>query len=103
DATVRQAMADADTLADLRRLYHDEVVPGFAIGGLGDEAATYVEKTMDRFANPFIEHRLSDIHASHAAKVIKRVGGFVEWVDASGSAVPMPELRALAQRYEVKK
>jgi tagaturonate reductase len=102
DATVRQAMADADTLADLRRLYHDEVVPGFAIGGLGDEAATYVDKTMDRFANPFIEHRLSDIHASHAAKVVKRVGGFVEWIDASGSAVPMPELRALAQRYEVK-
>ncbi|TCP86008.1 tagaturonate reductase [Sphingomonas sp. PP-CE-1A-559] len=101
-ATVRQAMADADTLADLRRLYTDEVVPGFATGGLDDEAATYVEKTMDRFANPFIDHRLSDIYASHAAKVAKRVSGFVDWVDASGSAVPMPELRALAQRYEVK-
>jgi tagaturonate reductase len=102
DATVRQAMADVNTLADLRRLFFNEVVPGFAAGGLGDEAATYVGRTMDRFANPFIDHRLIDIHASHAAKVSKRVGGLVDWVDASGSAVPMPELRALAQRYEVK-
>jgi tagaturonate reductase len=95
-------MADVNTLADLRRLFFNEVVPGFAAGGLGDEAATYVGRTMDRFANPFIDHRLIDIHASHAAKVSKRVGGLVDWVDASGSAVPMPELRALAQRYEVK-
>lgn len=102
DATVRQAMTDEDTLADLRRLYNDEVVPGFAAGGLGDEAATYVGNTIDRFANPFIEHRLADIHASHAAKIAKRVGGFIDWVDASGGEVPMPELRALAQRYEVK-
>jgi len=103
DATVRQAMTDEDTLADLRRLYNDEVVPGFATGGLGDEAVSHVGKTMDRFANPFIEHRLADIYASHAGKVAKRVGGFVDWVDASGSAIPMPELRVLAQRYEVKK
>jgi tagaturonate reductase len=102
DATVRQAMADADTLGDLHRLFFNEVVPGFAARGVGDEAVTYVGRTMDRFANPFIEHRLFDIHASHAAKVVKRVGGLVDWVDASGSAVPMPELRALAQRYEVK-
>jgi tagaturonate reductase len=91
-------MADTETLADLRRLFCNEVVPGFATGGLDDEAATYEGKTMDRFANPFIDHRLSDIHASHAAKVAKRVGGFVNWVDESGSAVPMQELRALAQR-----
>lgn len=66
-------------------------------------ACLWVGKTIDRFANPFIEHRLADIYTSHAAKVAKRVGGFVDWVDARGSAISMPELRALAQRYEVKK
>jgi tagaturonate reductase len=103
DATVRRALADADTLAGLRRLYRDEVVPGFAARSLGDAAATYVGETLNRFANPFIEHRLADIHTSHAVKVSKRVGSFVDWIDASGDAPPMPELRALAQRYEVQK
>ena len=36
--------------------------------------------TLDRFDNPFLEHRLSDIAAGHPTKVQRRIGGFLCWV-----------------------
>lgn len=97
--TVLSMMQDEASAARLARLYADEVVPGFAVMGWADQARDYVAMTLDRFANPYLEHRLSDIHAHHPAKVVKRIGAFVDWVDGSDCHVPMPHLRALAARY----
>ncbi len=58
----------------------------------------YIATTLERFANPFLDHRLADIYGGHTAKVEKRIGGFIRWVEGSGKAVAMPELRALAAR-----
>lgn len=96
DYTVRAAMADAVTRRDLERVMAEEVVPGFAVHGLGDDAAAYVATTLDRFANPYLDHLLADIAGDHAAKLDKRVGGFVRWVDSKATPPAMPELRALA-------
>jgi tagaturonate reductase len=97
--TVKDVMSDQASLGDLRRLYAEEVVPVFEEHGLGEAARDYVETTLDRFANPFLEHRLADIFGGHEAKVKKRIGGFVAWADESAHVLPMPQLRALAMRY----
>ncbi|MEA3389051.1 D-mannonate oxidoreductase [Sphingobium sp. CCH11-B1] len=97
--TVLSMMQDEASADRLARLYADEVVPGFTAMGWGEHARDYVAMTLDRFANPYLEHRLSDIHAHHPAKVAKRIGAFVDWVDGSDCHLPMPHLRALAGRY----
>ncbi|MDP1028464.1 mannitol dehydrogenase family protein [Sphingomonas sp. KR1UV-12] len=99
DATVRQALADPGTRGALERVMRDEIVAGFAAHGMAAAAGAYVATTLERFANPFLDHLIADIHVHHAAKVDKRVGGFVRWVDeAPGDPPAMPELRALADR-----
>lgn len=101
-ATVRAMMADSATRLALDRLMTDEVIPGFATRGLEQAARDYVATTVERFDNPFLDHLLSDIHGHHAAKIKRRVAGFVRWVDAaSASAPPMPELRQLASIQQV--
>lgn len=95
-ATVRAALGDPDTRAALQRVMAAEVVPGFAARGMEAEARAYVASTIERFDNPFLDHRLADIHSHHAEKVAKRIGGFVRWVDGAGGDVPpMPELRGM--------
>lgn len=99
DLTVRAALADADTRAALERVMAQDVLPGFAAHGMAEEARAYIATTLERFANPFLDHRLSDIFEGHAAKIDKRVGGFIRWIDGSGETVAMPELRALATHH----
>lgn len=96
DQTVRAALADPDTRAALDRVMAEEVIPGFAARGLAEEARAYAATTLERFGNPFLDHRLSDIFAGHAAKLDKRIGAFLSWVDATEQSIAMPELRALA-------
>ena len=96
DQTVRAALADPETRAALDRVMARDVLPGFAAHGMEDVARAYIATTLERFANPFLDHRLSDIAQGHDAKLEKRVGGFIRWVEATGTTVAMPELRALA-------
>ncbi|VXC61663.1 hypothetical protein [Sphingomonas sp. 8AM] len=100
-ATVREALSDPVTGAALDDVLAQEVIPGFATRGLEEEAKRYAATTIERFANPYLDHLLSDIHAHHAQKVGKRIGAFVCWVDEGAGRVPaMPQLRALAARYD---
>ena len=92
DATVRGMLDDAGIRESLRRLYDDEVVPGFAARGLGAEAERYVATTMERFANPFLDHLVADIAQHHAVKIERRVGAFLDW---SGRRDHSPRLAEL--------
>ena len=85
DMTVRILLARPEMLAALERLYAEEVVPGFALKGMGEAAEIYVRQTIERFENPFLEHRLSDIHQNHQEKIRRRMGGFLGW---SGAEAP---------------
>lgn len=91
--TVREILADPDARAALETLYRDEILPGFAACGMRDEAVAYVAATLERFANPFLDHRLADIHQHHAEKIRRRAGGFLAWAGAEGK----PRLSALLQ------
>lgn len=92
EETVKAILADAGIRQRLLAIYDKEVVPGFADRGLGNEAEAYVAATLERFDNPFLEHRLSDIANHHAEKRVRRIGDFLAWAPR----VPMPRLAAIA-------
>lgn len=97
---MRQALDEPDTRAGLDALYADEVIPGFARHGMEAEARANVARTIERFANPFLDHRIADIHSGHTAKIATRIGGFVEWIDRTcGDRLPMIQLRAIMNEY----
>lgn len=94
---VREVMADAEARADLESLYRQEVLPVFAAAGY-DDAPAYLADTLDRFANPYLAHRLSDIAQNHGEKLRRRIGLFLDWSAQLGAAPAQPRLRqALAQ------
>ncbi|MFN3279016.1 MAG: mannitol dehydrogenase family protein [Paracoccus hibiscisoli] len=92
---VRQMMAGPDRAA-LDRIYADEVLPGLAARGRGPQARAYLAVTLDRFANPFLDHRLADIAQNHPEKIARRIRAFLDWVGPDGPA--MPQLTAIARK-----
>lgn len=97
DETVRAILADPAVRARIDALYRDEVVPGFAARGMGDAASAYVETTMGRFLNPYLDHRIADIAGNHALKIERRIAAFLDW-----AKTPAPILNAiLAERERV--
>ena len=92
DETVRQILVDAGGRERLLSLYRGEVIPGFAANGLGRQAEDYVATTLERFDNPFLDHRLRDIASHHAEKLVRRIVAFKAWAPD----VPMPGLMAIA-------
>ncbi|MDP1668403.1 mannitol dehydrogenase family protein [Phaeovulum sp.] len=93
---VRQAMAEAAIRNDLLDLLACEVVPVFDRAGQGDAAQAYVGATLDRFDNPFLDHRLADIAQNHGEKVMRRIGGLISWAESlPGPLPPMHRLRAV--------
>lgn len=79
DETVKSILKDVDILSHLMRIYESEVIPGFAAKGLETEAKNYVSLTLDRFRNPFLEHRIRDIANHHAEKIVRRIADFQAW------------------------
>jgi tagaturonate reductase len=91
--TVREILQD-DVIAEyLNGIYENEVIPGFDSHSLGDEARAYVETTLARFRNPYLQHRLSDIAGNHAEKIQRRFVGFMDWCPG----IAMPELKRIAE------
>jgi tagaturonate reductase len=94
DESVREALADAPLRAALDALYDDEVLPVFAAIGLGAAAADYRRVVMERFANPFLHHRLADIAANHEAKKERRFAPVVALARRHAAALTQPRLVA---------
>ena len=83
--TVREILQDEAVARRLRMIFENEVIPGFAAHGWEREARDYVASTLERFANPFINHRLSDIAQNHRVKVVRRIGSFLNWTQGSAA------------------
>ena len=90
---VRDVMADEEWSNALRALYAEEVVPAFAAAGEREGIDEYVATTLDRFANPFLDHKLEDIAQNHDAKLERRIAAFLEWAAENGDTAPKPMLR----------
>lgn len=92
DETVKDMLADTTVRVRLMGLYEREVIPAFAAKGLGPEARSYVDTTIARFRNPFLDHRMRDIANHHSEKLKRRIVDFQHW----SPTVAMPELMAIA-------
>lgn len=95
---VREVMADADWASRLRDLYAEEVMPGFLAADEADGLEQYVQTTLERFANPYLDHRLDDIARNHAEKLNRRIGAFLAWAEQNGDTGAKPQLRAALER-----
>jgi tagaturonate reductase len=95
---VREQMEDETIRADLEDMYEREVVPTFEAAGYGHEAREYVTATLERFANPFLVHRLSDIAQNHEEKTLRRIGAFIGWGRTLGVPDTQPRLTAIIER-----
>ena len=69
--TVRQAVLDPQIGRWLEQLLFEEVVP--TLEGRTDQPAPFARQCLERFANPFIEHRLADIALAHDTKLRTRL------------------------------
>ena len=97
DETVREILAEVKIRDGLLGLYRDEVVPGFAAFGMGEAADRYVAQTIERFDNPFLNHRIGDIAQNHAVKISHRVRAFLDWVHGADPTLDLPKLERLAR------
>ena len=68
---VREAMNDKTLRAWLESLLWEEIVP--TIADRVDDAEGYAKTTLERFSNPFLDHRLSNIALHHETKIQTRL------------------------------
>lgn len=66
-AIVRDAVNDPELGQWLRRLLFEEIVP--TLVGQVDQPERFAEQTLERFRNPFLEHKFSDIALHHQSKL----------------------------------
>jgi tagaturonate reductase len=92
--TVREAMGLEAMRAELDDLYEKEVLPVFAGIGMETEACAYRDTVIDRFRNPFLDHRLAEIFTNHEAKKERRFGGLIALAEANNVRVSQPRLKA---------
>jgi tagaturonate reductase len=64
--TVREALANEEIRRWLATILFDEIVP--VLEGRTDDPAGFAREVLDRFANPFLDHRLADIALHDNAK-----------------------------------
>ena len=68
---MRDAVNDPELSAWLKSLLFDEIVP--TLEGRVDKGAWFAEQTLDRFRNPFLDHKFSDIALHHESKMKVRL------------------------------
>lgn len=95
EETVRHALSNAAAADGLSSIYVEEVIPGFALHGMGEAAERYVATTLERFANPFLDHRLADIAQNHPTKIQNRIVAFIDWVRQRDPNFAAPRLSKL--------
>ena len=71
--TVKEAMQDARFSQFVRNLMAMEIVPSLLAVGIGNaEAKAFADSVIDRFGNPFLEHRWESISLNYTAKMEMR-------------------------------
>ena len=69
--TVHECLENPEIGAWLEALLYQEIVP--VLEGRCEDPAVFARATLDRFRNPFLEHRLSAIALNHEAKIAVRL------------------------------
>jgi len=95
DEMVKQIIDGTEDSKRLMEIYWNEVLPGFTRRGMDEAAQAYVATTLERFRNPFLEHRLADIAQNHVVKKTNRIAAFIDWVKEKDPAFAAPRLQAV--------
>lgn len=92
--TVKEAMDDKAVSSYVASLMIHEIAPAIVGSGLSlDEAKAFAEKVMDRFRNPFIEHKWLSISVQYSSKMkMRNVPVLKQHYEREGT---VPELMAL--------
>jgi tagaturonate reductase len=86
--TVREAIANPDIQTWLKRLLFEEICP--VINERVDQAEKFASEVFDRFANPFLNHKLSDIALHQETKVqVRLISTYREYVKKFGKQPPL--------------
>lgn len=91
---VRECLADEKTRAFISSIIFDEIIPTLS-GEVGDLAA-FAETVIDRFANPFVEHKLASISLNSIAKFRVRILPTVEKYYQLRKSLPQGLMRSFA-------
>lgn len=94
DETVREILGEAEIDRWLGSLYDEEVIPVLVAASIA-EAPAYRATVLERFRNPFLDHRLSDIADNHAAKKARRFGGVRQLAAEVAPAMALTRLVAM--------
>jgi tagaturonate reductase len=87
-ATVREAVEDPEIESWLKRLLFDEIVP--VLEGRVDGPEDFARMTLERFRNPFLVHKVSDIMVYQEQKVTIRLATTrAEYVEKFGRTPPL--------------
>lgn len=97
DALVRNLIT-GPVGAEMHDIIVQEVLPGFAAHGMAGRAEDYFAITLERFANPFLDHRIADIAQNHPQKITRRITAFLNWVRATAPNHATPRLNAIAAK-----
>ncbi|WP_432261058.1 mannitol dehydrogenase family protein [Cupriavidus sp. TMH.W2] len=92
DENTLHAMRDPALRTDLESLWRDEVLPVFDASGKGDAARAYLDDVRERFENPFLDHRLSDIARNHEQKKARRFQPVIDMAREFGLNLSQPRL-----------
>jgi tagaturonate reductase len=93
EETVLSAMSDPALRQQLEAVWSEEVLPVFAVEGLESEAEAYIAEVRERFLNPFLKHRLSDVAQNHREKKLRRIAPLVALAEQYGLAIAQSRLR----------
>lgn len=69
--TVRACLENTEIRGWLRRLLDEEIIP--VIEDRAPDVRAFADATLERFANPFLEHKLESIALNHDAKIKTRL------------------------------
>ncbi len=84
ETIVRDCMNDAVLSKYVAKLVHDEIIPIIPLPK--DELLSFADAVEDRFKNPYIDHRLTDITLNSVSKWRARVmPSLIEYVEKSGN------------------
>lgn len=69
--TVLEAVTNPTERSWLESLLNDEILP--ALSATGIEESEFAKTVLERFENPFFQHKLADIANGHAKKLLTRI------------------------------
>jgi tagaturonate reductase len=101
---VRQSLSDPLIADFVRRGLFDEILP--VLPGDRAEVRAFAEAVLERFANPFVDHRLLDIALNSTSKfVVRLLPSITEHAGETGRLPPrlVFALAALLRLYKVKR